>query len=96
MGICAKCGAPVIDGDSWKQSYLAQLEQAQKLSRVLSGFRKLFRECLYQSSTHHMAYFFDEVDLLKCGLRKEIPNENHSSTHRHPDNVAAGGSNETG
>jgi hypothetical protein len=73
MGTCARCGATVIDGDSWKEAYLTQLKENQTMLRALTGFRKLFRNHLWERPDQLHVYSFDLRDAIVCGLRDEIP-----------------------
>ena len=73
MGTCAKCGASVIDSESWKEAYISQLSQASKLNHELQGFLKLFAKCLYNNPAEHLTYRFDYVDAVRLDIVKYIP-----------------------
>ena len=75
MGTCAGCGAFVIDGDSWKEAYIAQLSQASKANHELRGFIELFTKHLYCNPAEHCAYRFDLVDAVRLNIAKYIPKE---------------------
>ena len=73
MGQCAKCGATVIDAESYRKAYCSVLEASSKDRHILNGFRRLFDQHLYYSQqTQEYTLAFDRREAAVLGIEKEI------------------------
>lgn len=73
METCGRCGNTIIDESSWKEAYLTQLGETNRLQRELTGFKKLFSERLYKHSALHNTYCVSLTDIILCNLQDKLP-----------------------
>lgn len=74
MGICIKCGAPIIDDDSYQKAYCRVLSDSNKNRHILEGLAKLFSEKLIFDpiSQEYKLAPFDLSEAIKLDIEKFI------------------------
>jgi hypothetical protein len=70
MSMCARCGAPVFDGDSWRRAYLSILEQLNRANRIVAAWQQLTDKYPVVENCGNKTFTlqFTELDLALMGI----------------------------